>query len=140
MDRFSAGRTRPGDFSTTLHDGVDADGTVFDYKDCLTRLGGDPQLFRDILEIFLEDAPQLLEQAHASLEKGDAETLARAAHTIRGLSANFAAASSVAASYAVELHARERQLDMAAQCLPRLESELHRLESALANFRSRHAD
>ncbi len=148
MDRSSGGRrSRNEDASPGMqrpeargNEGRSSgDRSVFDYQDCLTRLGGDTQLFNDILDIFLEDAPQLLEQAHSSLASGDAETLSRAAHTIRGLSANFAAAAVVAASYAVELHARERKLEMAAQCLPRLESELHRLEAALTDFRAHHA-
>ena len=108
---------------------------VFDYDDSLARLGGDRQLFDDILEIFLEDAPLVLEQASNSLAAGDSATLERMAHTLKGLSANFGAASAVAAAYAVELHARERQLDNAAVCFPQLKSELHRLEAALREFR-----
>jgi HPt (histidine-containing phosphotransfer) domain-containing protein len=141
MDRPTTGARSNSNSSAAVRSesGASGDGAVFDYQDCLTRLGGDAQLFNDILDIFLEDAPQLLEQARSSLASGDAETLSRAAHTIRGLSANFAAAAAVAASYAVELHAREQKLEMAAQCLPRLELELHRLEAALADFRSHHA-
>jgi two-component system, sensor histidine kinase and response regulator len=113
---------------------------VFDYEDSLARLGGDRQLFDDIVAIFLEDAPLVFEQASGSLAAGDSATLERAAHTLKGLSANFAAASAVAAAYAVELHARERQLDNAAVCFPQLESELHRLQAALRNFRQQCRD
>jgi HPt (histidine-containing phosphotransfer) domain-containing protein len=139
MERSTAARTRSiEDASAMVRSEGSGDSTIFDYQDCLRRLGGDAQLFNDILDIFLEDAPLLLEQARSSLASGDSETLTRAAHTIRGLSANFAAASAVSASYAVELHAREQKLEMAAQCLPRLESEVHRLEAALADFRLHH--
>jgi HPt (histidine-containing phosphotransfer) domain-containing protein len=110
---------------------------VFDLQESLSRLGGDGELFNDILAIFLEDAPRLLEQASQSLDKGDAVTLERAAHSLKGLSANFAAPAAVDAGYAVELLARERRLSGAAQCFPRLEAEMHRLESALRDFRDR---
>ncbi|MEX2113416.1 MAG: Hpt domain-containing protein [Pirellulales bacterium] len=112
---------------------------VFDYDDSLARLGGDSQLFNEVVDIFLEDAPKLLSQASTSLAAGDSATLERAAHTLKGLSANFAAAAVVAAGYAVELLARERRLDGAAVCFPRLETELHRLEAALRDFRGQHS-
>jgi HPt (histidine-containing phosphotransfer) domain-containing protein len=110
---------------------------VFNYEESVTRLGGDEELFADILDIFLEDAPKLLAEASHSLGSGDSETLERAAHTLKGLSANFAAPAAVEAGYAVELLAREHRLQSAAMCFPRLETELHRLEAALRAFRSR---
>jgi two-component system, sensor histidine kinase and response regulator len=110
-------------------------GAVFDYELCLSRLGGDRELFDEILEIFLEDAPALLAQASTSLANGDWATLERATHTLKGLSANFAAAAAVTASYTVELHAREHRLQSAAQCFPLLEAEMLRLETALRAFR-----
>jgi HPt (histidine-containing phosphotransfer) domain-containing protein len=111
---------------------------VFNFEESLARLGGDRQLFGEILDIFLEDAPGLLDQTVASLNAGDAPTLERAAHTLKGLSSNFTATSTVAAAYAVELHARERRLDQAAVCIPQLEIELARLEAALRAFRDEH--
>ena len=117
--------------------GDESAGAVFNYEESVTRLGGDGALFDDILDIFLEDAPKLLAQASTSLGSGDSETLERAAHTLKGLSANFAAPTAVEASYAVELLAREHRLQSAAMCFPRLEAELHRLEAALRHFRSR---
>lgn len=111
---------------------------IFNYEESLIRLGGDSDLFDEILGMFLEDAPALLQQASLSLADGDAETLERMAHTLKGMSANFNAAAAVEASYAVELLARERRLDKAAVCFPRLEDELHRLEAALRNFQQHH--
>lgn len=118
--------------------GVPSGGRVFDSDLCLSRLGGDRELFDEILEIFLEDAPPLLAQAARSMANGDAAALERATHTLKGLSANFAAAAAVTAAYAVELHARDHRLDSAAICFPQLEAEVHRLEVALRNFRQQH--
>ncbi len=112
-----------------------ADVGVFDYEQCLSRLGGDRELFDEVLQIFLEDAPLLLAQAAASLANGDIAALERATHTLKGLSANFAAPAATTAAYTVELLAREHRLDSAATCFPQLEAEVHRLEMALRNFR-----
>jgi HPt (histidine-containing phosphotransfer) domain-containing protein len=107
----------------------------FDYATSVARLGGDRELFLDIVEIFLEDGPMYLEQAVGALAKGDAGTLERAAHTLKGMSANFAAASAVAAAYAVELHAREHRLENAAACFPQLQRQVQHLDAALREFR-----
>lgn len=119
--------------ASTAKDGSNAD--VFDYDTSLARLGGDRHLFLDILDIFLEDAPAMLEQAADALGRGESAAVARAAHTLQGMSANFAAASAVAASYAVELHARDRNLDNAAKCFPNLQQQIRSLETALRSFR-----
>ncbi|MGD9724482.1 MAG: Hpt domain-containing protein [Pirellulales bacterium] len=137
---------KPGDPSTMSAQTNGADGAgphfsrttaacVFDYADSLLRLGGDAELFNDIADIFLEDAPKYLAEASRTLTTGDAATLERAAHTLKGLSANFAAAAAVEAAYAVELLAREHRLEGAARCFPRLEAEVQRLETALREFR-----
>ncbi len=110
-------------------------GSVFDYELALSRLGGDRELFDEVLGMFLEDAPILLEQAATSLANDDMPTLQRATHTLKGLSANFAAAAAVAAAYAVELRAGGQQRDRAAQGFPQMEAEVHRLEDALREFR-----
>jgi HPt (histidine-containing phosphotransfer) domain-containing protein len=135
--RTDSVRESPSTTDRFQWDGPERSGaSIFNHEESVTRLGGDEALFDDILDIFLEDAPKLLEQASTSLCSGDSETLERAAHTLKGLSANFTAPTAVEASYAVEILARERRLQSAALCFPRLEAELHRLEAALRDFRS----
>jgi len=112
-----------------------AGGQVFDYRESLARLGGDRELFDELLVIFLEDAPSLLVQASAALVSGDSRALERTSHTLKGLSANFSATAAMAAANDVELHARAQRLDSAAICFPLMEAEVHRLENAIVNFR-----
>jgi HPt (histidine-containing phosphotransfer) domain-containing protein len=109
---------------------------LFDYPTSLARLGGDQDLFNEILDIFLEDAPTLLEKAAQALSVGDAATLERSAHSLKGLSANFAAGPTVAAAYAVEFHAREHNMPSAGVCFRELESQFHLLDAALREWRS----
>lgn len=107
----------------------------FDFATSVARLGGDRDLFLDIIEIFLEDGPKYLEQAAQALTNKDLATLERAAHTLKGMSANFAAAAAVAAAYAVELHAREGRVENATACFPQLQSRIRELDGALREFR-----
>ena len=75
-----------------------------------------------------------LEQAAQALADKDLATLERAAHTLKGMSANFAAAAAVAAAYAVELHAREGRVENATACFPQLQGRIRELDGALREF------
>jgi HPt (histidine-containing phosphotransfer) domain-containing protein len=78
---------------------IPADGGI-DLAAALQRLGGDQQLLRDMAQIFIEDAPGLLQQAHAAGDTGDSEQAWRAAHSLKGLAANFSDPAAAAAQIA----------------------------------------
>ena len=54
-------------------------------------LGGDPEFLVEVVEAFLGDSPPRLQALRASLDRGDAEALGRAAHSLKGSSGNFGA-------------------------------------------------
>ena len=108
---------------------------TFDYQRSLARLGGDPALFLEIVDLFLEDSPQLLDNARQALAHSDLESLERAAHSLKGLSVNFDAEAVACLAATIEQHAREHDLQRVAACFPDLEVELNRLQSSLARLR-----
>ncbi|HZO30018.1 MAG TPA: Hpt domain-containing protein [Chloroflexota bacterium] len=55
------------------------------------ELGGDPEFLTEVVETFLGDTPPRLEALHAAFASGDAETLGRTAHSMKGSSGNFGA-------------------------------------------------
>jgi HPt (histidine-containing phosphotransfer) domain-containing protein len=107
---------------------------LFDYERSLARLGGDPDLFAEIVDLFLEDSPMLLEQARRGLGESDLELLARSAHSLKSLSANFDAVALSQAAATVEQQALEGGRDRAAACFEDLEHELARLQAALSQL------
>ncbi len=64
---------------------------VFDADDLLGRLLGDRELARLVIEQFLIDAPQRLEELRSAFSNGDLETCRRKAHSLAGLAANVSA-------------------------------------------------
>ncbi len=100
----------------------------------LARLGGDPALFVEIVGLFLEDSPILLERAQRGLRDQNLAELERTAHSLKGLSVTFNAHALSAAALSVEQHARERDLERAAACFADLEHELERLQGVLKRF------
>ena len=68
---------------------------AIDFAATMRRLDYDVQLFQNIIEIFDEDSPRLLEAIESAMANNDANAIRRAAHALRGLAANFEAASLV---------------------------------------------
>jgi HPt (histidine-containing phosphotransfer) domain-containing protein len=50
----------------------------------LERLGGDQQLFHEVIEIFLREAPKQMANMHEALARGDKDATERIAHTLKG--------------------------------------------------------
>ena len=94
---------------------TDEDREVLDLEalDALRELGGedDPGLVRELIEMFLGDAPGRLELIERGLETGDLDVVERAAHTLKGSSANIGAAQLSKICARVEDLARSKSSD-----------------------------
>jgi two-component system, sensor histidine kinase and response regulator len=91
---------------------------VFDYESSLRRMGDDQELFQEMLGLLKADAPTLLVALRQARAAADVAAVQRAAHTLKGLAANFSAARAVAAAAKVEQLAKQRQesgMDLAVQ-------------------------
>jgi HPt (histidine-containing phosphotransfer) domain-containing protein len=84
-----------------------------DFDDVMNRLGGDRQLFSDVVGLFLEDCPIGVAAIRSAIDRRDAEALTRAAHALKGAAATFSAAGLVAAADTLERLGRESRLDAA---------------------------
>jgi HPt (histidine-containing phosphotransfer) domain-containing protein len=92
--------------------------------------GGDTFL-REIIGIFLEDAPLRIVEIDQSLAAGDAATFVRAAHTIKGASANVGAAALRAVAEKLEHHAKKDGLVDVAALIAELKTEFANARTAL---------
>ncbi len=110
------------------------DRPVFDLEVSLARLDGDRELFANMAQFFAEDSPGLLDSVRGALQAGDAETAERAAHSLKGLAANFSAEDAVQSAFQVERAAKAGKLQSAAASLGQLEREVQRLRKALQPF------
>ena len=57
---------------------------VWDMGDTMERLGGDEQLFHEIIEIFLDDVPKQMAAMGQAIAEGNAEAIEQVAHTLKG--------------------------------------------------------
>jgi two-component system sensor histidine kinase/response regulator len=100
---------------------------VIDKAAALKRLDGDTELLRELIALFLEEAPALLATIRAGLAEGNAVTVRQAAHSLKGAAANLAAIAIFVAAKQLEDLGRDGDLGPAAAVFATLEAEVERL-------------
>jgi two-component system, sensor histidine kinase and response regulator len=94
----------------------------------LSRVGGDVELLREVIGLFLDDYPQSLDMIRDAVARGDQSSLERHAHSLKGSVSTFGAQEAFEAALALEKQGRTGDLAEA-------QDGLHRLEHALASLR-----
>ncbi len=106
----------------------------FDFDAALERTAGDMALLQEIAAMFLADHPTRLAQMDAALAAGDTEAAMYAAHSLKGSAGNFSAPRTFGAAYAVEIAARDGDLEASRVALTVLKLEVGRLSEALTEL------
>ena len=101
----------------------------------LARVGGSREMLEEIIGLFLEDSPKLMDSIRKALAAGDADAAYRGAHTLKGSAGNFDAHVAVALAQRLEARTREGDIDAANTVFASLEREIHILETTLAGTR-----
>ena len=92
---------------------------------------GDPDIVSELVELFLESAPESIEMIRESLSKGDPDLLAKAAHNLKSSSAALGAFGLSQISREMEMRGRSGDLSDASDMLNRLKAEYRQVEDAL---------
>jgi two-component system, sensor histidine kinase and response regulator len=108
---------------------------IYDQDGALRRMGNDRDLFEEMVGLLKSDAPPLLMAAQSAYGEGDMSRLHRAAHTLKGLSANFGAQRAVAAADSVERLARKGQAEGMPAAITELDEAFDELIGALGPAR-----
>jgi PAS domain S-box-containing protein len=98
----------------------------------LARLGGDEELLKELVGLFLADCPRLLADIDDALARGDAAKLRLTAHALKGAAGHFGAAATVDVAKRLETLGRNGNLAGAPETAAALKEELERLKPALA--------
>ena len=106
------------------------------HEELLDRVGGSHELLVEVIDLFLEDAPQLLSTIREAVGRGDADGVRRGAHALKGSAGNFGASTLVAIAHQMEMHAAAGGPDAPGDHLPALETELSELSAELVDLRN----
>jgi len=104
---------------------------VLDEAALMSRVDNDPQLLRDLVDLFLAEYPRLLDEIRVAFDKKDARAAERGAHSLRGSAGNLAAKLAAEAALKVERLAQAEDWVYAENGLAELECQLKRLRPAL---------
>ena len=104
---------------------------ILDEALLVSRVDNDPQLLRDLVDLFLEECPRLVDEIRVALDRKDAKAVERGAHSLKGCTSNLAAQMASEAALKLERLARAGDWVDAESVLKELECQLERLKPAL---------
>jgi len=99
------------------------------------RLGGDADLARELVDIFLVEYPVLVQAIRTAVDHGDAPAIRRAAHALRGAITNFIDDGPTETALAIERAGESSRLDDVPALVRQLEGEIHSLAGAMQGAR-----
>jgi CheY-like chemotaxis protein/HPt (histidine-containing phosphotransfer) domain-containing protein len=109
-----------------------------DLSALLENFGGRADLVRDVVDVFLVDAPLMLTRLEHAARSGNASEIAAAAHAIKGSAGLFSQGDAYTSARTLELRAREgdaadgpRSADEVAKAVSQLMNELRDLRAKL---------
>ncbi len=106
-------------------------------RESLEKLtGGDKEFMAEIIDTFLEDAPDLVANMRKGVDQGNAADLRLAAHSLKSNSADFGAETLRGLCKQAELLGQTGELDGADSLVSRATSEFAAVETALKMLRS----
>ena len=93
-------------------------------------VGGDTEFVSDLIDTFLDQAPQMLADMHQGLASGDVVLLRRAAHSLKSNSAEFGARDLHALCQEIETMCKTG-VPVDAELIARVEDEFAKVKTAL---------
>jgi PAS domain S-box-containing protein len=107
---------------------VEAQLQQLDESLALSRVGGDVELLKEVVELFLDDYPSTLEKIQRAVAAGDPAALEHYAHSLKGSVSTFGAGRAFDAAFTLEKKGR-------AGDMTGVQDGLHQLEQALESLR-----
>jgi signal transduction histidine kinase/HPt (histidine-containing phosphotransfer) domain-containing protein/ActR/RegA family two-component response regulator len=109
-------------------------GPGWDENGLLERCGGDLELARELIQVFLIEYPPHFAEIRQAIARNDADLLKRAAHALKGSAGNFGAEDVVTTALRLEQTAASGQLASAVTDCGNLEAALARLHGDLTRW------
>jgi two-component system sensor histidine kinase/response regulator len=108
------------------------DARAFDAAAMLANIGGDAELFEQLIRLFLDRHGLLMKEIETAIGQADASALERAAHSLKGTAANLCAPDVVLLAGQLEASGRLGTLTEAPSLLVQLDRTVQELVSVLS--------
>lgn len=104
---------------------------MFDREAMLERMGGDQELLDEIVALFLDDGPKMLDRLREAVARREAGDIERAAHSLKGALLNMAADPVAEVALEIETMGRKGQVAPCGDVFATLEERMDRLQQQL---------
>ncbi len=122
---------------TSEESSVEAQLKQLDESLALSRVGGDVELLKEVVELFLDDYPSTFEKIKGAVASRDATALEHHAHSLKGSVSTFGANRAFEAAFSLEKQGRSGDLTGAPDGLLQLEQALEALRPELVLLQSK---
>jgi HPt (histidine-containing phosphotransfer) domain-containing protein len=110
-------------------------GELLDIDATLGRLGGDRDLYFEMIDIVLQDLPKMSRELHQAVRRQDSDAIASRAHALKGLIAGCGGIRAAAVAQVIETAGHKGEATRTAALLPELDQALQELTAALIEYR-----
>jgi len=100
----------------------------------LNSFDQDWEFLTEIVQIFLDDTPPMLNTIREALRKKDAGTLRRTAHSLKGMLRNFQAEAAAQTAFQLEEIGRQKVFDNSDKIYEKLDSQLDKIYKILSDI------
>lgn len=107
------------------------------YKSALERVGGDESFLEELLDLYLEDFPQKMEQLQVAIEHKKFELIRKLGHSLKGSSSTLSLTFLQEASFQMEMAGGDKDIVKAKRALAFLKQEFKRLEDFLSEKKAK---
>ena len=116
--------------------GHDSNGNnqLFDVDSTLEALDGDRELLLEIIEVFLTDLPELLNNLESAIHEKEPKAIRDAAHVLKGAIGNFGINSAYMTAQELEFMGLEGNLERASETYVKFKKEFDKLQKALEDY------
>jgi HPt (histidine-containing phosphotransfer) domain-containing protein len=109
-------------------------GGSFEPEAAIARLGGDLELYRELIQSFLDDSAGLLPRLEAAIAAAEAEAVHKAAHNLKGTAATCGAIAVAEVATELERSGLDRDLSRVNDQFSRLKRAMTEARRELARY------
>ena len=95
---------------------------------------GEPDVLKEVLQLFLDDVPARVERLRSAWQSGDAVAVQRAAHSLKGSAGNIGATDLLGVCRQLDELGRAGDLSNAAPLVTTLDAEFARVQSEIKSL------
>ena len=110
------------------------DKTVFDKDEALKMFEGDEEFLKELVEIFINDAPEHMSEIEEAVDSRNSKALEKSAHKLKGAVANFGKNATTDTAFKLETMGKENNLDEVEEVYGTLVKDVENLMNALKEF------